>query len=169
MSLAIFKNSKGVNDMNYKVTIVEQPARYLAGLFINANMNDTQNKCPDLWGVFMPRMEELFSIAEEGSFGVCVNMEENGGFDYWTAMAVHKNAKNPSDFRCLEINGGKYAECVVENLSKLAEAYQYMYGEWGNTQKDCHIDFTAACYEFYKKDWQETDSVLLYVPVMVSN
>ena len=156
---------EGVNDMDYKVTVVEQPARRLVGLCARANMRETQKECPALWEKFMPRMEELASIAEEGSFGASVNMEESGGFDYWAAMALPQGAKAPSGLDCLEVRGGKYAECVVEDMADLGAAYEYIYGEWGNTQSDNRVDFTSACLEFYPKDWKYGDPVTIYAPL----
>jgi len=155
------KNEK----LSYKVTVVEQPARRLIGLRVRTNMRDSQKECPALWEKFMPSMEELASIAEKGSFGVSVNMEENGDFDYWAAMAVPQDAKPPSGMNCLEVKGGKYAECVVENLADIGTAYQYMYAEWEKTQDDYRVDFTVACLEFYPKDWRDRDPVTIYVPL----
>ena len=150
--------------MSYKVTVVEQPARHLVGFYVRTNFNNTHIECPALWGKFAPRMEELASVAEEGSFGASGNME-NGSFDYWAAMAVPNGAKTPSDMSCLDVKGGKYAECLVENMADISSVYQYIYGEWGNTQNEYRVDFTSACLEFYRKDWREGDPVTLYVPL----
>ena len=150
---------------SYKVTVAEQPAKRLVGLCARLNMRDSQKECPDLWGKFMPSMEELASIAEDGSFGASANMDGNGNFDYWAAMAVPQESKAPSDMNCLEVKGGKYAQAVVENLADLGAAYQYMYAEWEKTQNDYRVDFTGACLEFYPKDWRDGDPVTIYVPL----
>ena len=150
---------------SYKVTVVEQPARRLAGLRVRTNMRDSQKDCPDLWEKFTPSMEELARVAEAGSFGASVNLDANGDFDYWAAMAVPQGAKAPSDMDCLEVKGGKYAQVVVENLANLGAAYQYMYAEWEKTQNDYRVDFTGACLEFYPKDWRDGDLVTIYVPL----
>ena len=151
--------------MSYNVTVVEQPARRLAGLYVRTNMRDSQKEGPALWEKFMPRMEELASIAEDGSFGASNNMVEDGSFDYWAAMAVPMGAKIPTGLSCLEVKGGKYAGCTVENLAGLGPAYEYLYGEWENTQNDHRVDATAACFEFYQKDWRDGDPVTIYVPL----
>jgi predicted transcriptional regulator YdeE len=109
-------------------------------------------------------MGELSPIAEEGFFGASVNMDEKGGYDYWASLAVPLGAQTPSGLSCLEVRGGKYAECVVENMSDIGNAYQYIYGEWNAQNENC-VDFTTACLEYYQKDWQEGDPVTLYVPL----
>ena len=151
--------------MDYNVTVTEQPARRLAGLRARVNMRDSQKECPALWEKFMPSMERLASIAEEGSFGVSVNMDENGNFDYWAAMAIAQGAEAPSDMSCLDVKGGKYAQVVVADIADLGAAYQYMYSEWENTQNDYRVDFSAASLEFYPKGWQDGDPVTVFAPL----
>jgi AraC family transcriptional regulator len=151
--------------MSYKVIVVEQPARRLVGLSVRLNMRDSQKECPALWEKFMPKMGELAAVAaEEGWFGASANMDEKGAYDYWATMSLPKDA-NPSDMDCLEAKGGKYAECVVEDMTDIGAAYEYIYGEWGNTQNDYRVDFSAACLEFYDKDWRPEKPITLYVPL----
>ena len=151
--------------MSYTVTVTKQPARRLVGLSARVNMRDTHKECTALWEKFMPMMGELTSVAEEGSFGASINMEENGDFDYWAAMALPQDAKVPSGMGCLEARGGKYAECVAESLENIGAVYEYIYGEWGKTQNDHSVDYTAACLEFYHKDWKDGGPVTLYIPL----
>jgi len=152
-------------NMSYKVTVGEQPARRLAGLSKRLNMRDSHKECPILWEKFMPIMKELAPIAGEGSFGVSVNMDEKGDFDYWAAVAVTQDSIVPSGINCMDVKGGKYAQLVVTNLANVSEAYQYIYTEWGKTQNDYRIDFTAACLEFYPKEWKDGDPVTIHVPL----
>ena len=150
--------------MNYKVKVVEQPARRLAGLSTRHHMRESHKECPILWGKFMPIMEELASIAEEGSFGASINMDEKGDYDYWATVAVPQDSIVPTDMKCLDVKGGKFAQVEV-NLADVSAAYQYIYAEWGKTQNDYRIDFTVACLEFYQKGWQDGDPVTIYVPL----
>ena len=151
--------------LSYEVTVAEQPARRLAGLSARLSMRDSQKECPALWEKFMPSMETLASMAEEGSFGASVNMDEKGDYDYWAAMAIHQDSIAPSGMNCMDVKGGKYA--VVENLRvpDIEAAYKYMYTEWESTQNDYQVDFAAACLEFYHKDWRNGDPVTIYVPL----
>ena len=149
--------------MSYKITVAEQPARNLAGLCARINISDSQKECSALWEKFWPSMEKLAPIAEEGSFGVSINMDEKGNYDYWAAMATPPGAEETSGMSCLEVRGGKYAACTIENLADIGEVYQYIYSEWEKTQSDYRVDPTGAWLEFYQKDWQDEDPVTLYV------
>ena len=152
-------------NLSYKVTVAEQPARHLAGLSKRLNMRDSHNECPILWEKFMPRMKDLDSIAEEGSFGASVNMDEKGNYDYWATVAIPQDSIVPSGMDCLDVKGGKYAQLVVTDLANVSEAYQYIYTEWEKAQNDYRIDYTVACLEYYQKDWRDGDPVTIFVPL----
>ena len=151
--------------MIYKITVAEQPARRLVGLCARIRLSDSQKECPALWGKFVPSMEGLASVAEEGSFGASVNMDESGCYDYWAAVALPQDAPVPSGMSSLEARGGKYAECVVENVADIGTTYQYFFAEWGKTQSDYSVDATAAWLEYYRRGWRDGDPVALYVPL----
>jgi len=147
------------------ITVTEQPARRLIGLCARIHISDSQKECPALWGKFMQGMEGLASVAEEGSFGASVNMDEKSEYDYWATMAVPQDAIVPSGMSCLEVKGGKYAECTVNSIADIGVVYQYIYSEWGKAQSLYQVDFTSAWLEYYRKGWQDGDSVSIYVPL----
>jgi predicted transcriptional regulator YdeE len=147
--------------MAYDVTIVELPAKRLVGLSARMNMSECGEKCPLVWEKFGPRMSEVKGVVEESSYGVSVNMEENGDLDYWATMAVSPEAPVPAGMSALSLRGGKYALCN-STLDSIGGVYTYIYGEWAQTHP---VDFTSACFELYAKNWQEGDPVGVYVPL----
>jgi predicted transcriptional regulator YdeE len=150
--------------MEYEVTVVELPAKQLVGLSEHMSMADAKEKCTALWEALWRRREEVADTVESYAYGVSTNMEENGAFDYWAMLPVAPTASAPSGMKCLTLRAGKYAKCTTD-LASIEKAYGFLYGEWAQAQKAHSVDVTAACFERYANDWQETDTFELYVPL----
>jgi len=150
--------------MKYEVSIVELPAKQLVGICERMNMADAKEKCPAMWEALWLRREEVADVIESYAYGASANMEESGAFDYWATLPVSATANIPSGMKCLTLRAGKYAKCSTD-LASIEMAYQFLYGEWRESEKEHSVDFTAACFERYANDWQENDTFELYVPL----
>jgi predicted transcriptional regulator YdeE len=151
-------------EMEYDVIIVDFPARQLVGLSERISVAEATKKCTALWEAFMPRHGERANVSEDYAYGVSTNMTETGDCDYWATLSVSSADKIPSGMGCLTLRAGKYARCIVE-LATIEKAYEFFYGEWAQTQTVYSVDFTAPCFERYARDWEETGTLELYVPI----
>lgn len=150
--------------MKYEVTVVDLPARQVVGLCERISVANAMEKCPVLWEAFMSRHGEIANAVGDSAYGVSANMTENGHCDYWATLPVSSTDNIPPGMGCLTLRAGKYAKCARVDLASIGKAYEFLYGEWAQAQKEHPVDFTAACFEQYARDWNET-SFDLYVPL----
>ncbi len=149
----------------YKVTVVEYPAKRLVGMKVRTSMHKAQQDCPALWQTFGPRIGELSpaDCGYPGSYGVSVMLNAED-FDYWATVEM-PSAAVPAGMDCIDIPAGQYATCTVPNLEKLGDAYMYLYGEWPKSQTGCTFNGQAPCFELYPPNWQCQDSFEIFMPL----
>lgn len=64
---------------------------------------------PDQWQSFGPMIPGFPGVASDAAFGVCYNFDQEGFFDYMTAVMVNGKAPLPEDCTQLEIPAATYA------------------------------------------------------------
>jgi AraC family transcriptional regulator len=151
--------------MTFEVAIVEYPAKRVAGLKIETNMQNAMQDCPKAWEAFMPRMTEVDKEAKE-AFGVSVIIDENE-FGYWAALEIGQNQAIPDGMSAVEISAGTYACCTVPSMEKLGDAYMYLFDAWikGQGQGGYTYNMKANTFERYC-DWDPSKPFEIYMPVM---
>jgi len=153
--------------MTLEITVKELPGRKLAGMVVRTNMQKASIDCPAVWQTFGPRMASFPNSANiTEAYGVSVMISEDGTFDYWAAAEIPADAEFPEDMAAFELPGGLYACAFAPNLQQVAEAYGTMYMEWPQQQSDYAVNMQAPCVEVYRDDWQPTDPLELWVPVV---
>lgn len=150
----------------FAVTIVERPAVKTAGVKVCTTMEKASVDCPKLWSdTFVPYMEAFPCDGSGESYGVCIMTSETE-FDYWAVMPLGKDAKAPDGLAELSLPGGLYAECPVKSLAEMSEAFTYLYGPWGASQKEYALNMQAPGFECYTRDYLKNGSLIVYAPVI---
>lgn len=63
---------------------------------------------PDQWQKFGPFIGTLRGQVGEAAYGVCHNFDEDGNFDYMTAVEIAKNSSLPREFTTLKVPAQRY-------------------------------------------------------------
>ena len=150
--------------MSLEIAVVSFPAKHLLGVKVRTSMQSSATDCPALWQAFSPRIAEMFMMGN-ATFGVSVMVNEND-FDYWAAVESSSNTAVPDGMETTEIPAGLYAQCNVPSLEQLGEAFMYVYSQWIREQSEYTLDMHAPCFELYPPNWQPSDAVAIYVPVL---
>ena len=153
---------------NFTVTIVERPAIKTAGLKVRTTMDKTGVDCPKLWSDdFAPRMGTFPCDASRPgeSYGLCI-MVDNDTIDYWAVMPIAAGAAVPEGMDSITIPGGTYAECRIDSLAQMGEAYTHLYSVWPASQEKYAVNMQGMCLELYSEEYMKNGSLTLYIPLV---
>ena len=150
------------------VSIVDRPEIKTAGLKVRTTMAKASQDCPSIWqNDFGPRMEAFPAdpAFPNQSYGLSI-MLDSETFDYWAVMPLAPGADVPEGMDTITIPGGKYAECHLESLAQLGEAYTYIYGPWAAGQSGYGMNMQGICYELYTDEYMKTGKLSIYCPLL---
>lgn len=155
--------------MSYTFSVVELPAKQVAGITVQTDMQHAEQDCPVIWQTFGPRIcAELsghIAVSDNAdTFGICQMIDESR-FIYWAAIEVNSTENLPADMKTMTVPAGFYVTCTAPNLEKLGEAFTALYMQWPQTQNDYAIDMQGVCFELYKGQWQMNDPIQVYAAV----
>jgi predicted transcriptional regulator YdeE len=54
----------------------------------------------------------------------------------------------------------------VTSLTKLGEAYCYLYETWPKTVTEYGVNMLVPCFEYYDKRYRESGAFDLYIPIL---
>ncbi len=117
-----------------EVVIVEREPLKVVGMKIRTTVEE--NKIPELWNKFIPRMIELDEVAvPECSLGICLyegeDFDESGSFSYLAGVVVKDDSIIPEGMIYHEIPKTTVAVFThTGSLDELHETYDYIYNEW---------------------------------------
>jgi len=154
----------------FAVFVSPRPQVLLVGVSVRTDMSKASTDCPHLWEkVFAPRMHEISGKKPEEyhgpSYGVSF-MLAGQSFDYWATMPAREGFVLPEGMRQIELPAGLYAGCLVPSLSKLGEAFTYLYEAWPKAEKKYVINTQLPCFEYYDSRFNESGAFEVYVPVL---
>jgi len=148
----------------FKINVVEREAYHTVGLKVRTTMAQAHPDAVKLWrDEFGPRIPEIQGFPTF-SFGSSIMVDEER-FDYWATMPLPPGAPIPAGMEILDLPAGLYAECHLNSLDELAEAYMYMYQTGLANSEYEYAAFNAASYEFYPADFMQTGHLTLYMPI----
>lgn len=152
----------------FTVSVVERPAIRTAGLKVRTNMANAFQDCPKIWERdFGPRMESFPADPQHAgqSYGVSI-MLDSEAFDYWAVMPLAPGADVPEGMDILEIPGGLYAECHLQSLAQLGDAYTHIYMSWASTSDKYAMNMQGASLELYTCEYLNSGKLTIYCPVV---
>jgi AraC family transcriptional regulator len=117
-----------------EVIITEREKLKVVGMKIRTTVKE--NKIPELWDRFIPRMVELDEVAvPECTLGICLyegeDFDESESFSYLAGVIVKDDSIIPEGMIYHEIPKTTVAVFThTGSLDKLSETYDYIYNEW---------------------------------------
>lgn len=152
---------------DFHVEIVERPEIVTAGVKVATTMEKCGVDCPALWEKnFGPRMADFPADPRypNQSFGVSVMIDQSA-FDYWAVMPLREGAAIPTGMEKLVLAGGSYAECRLNGLAELGDAYNYVYLKWAAAQEKFVLNMAEASIELYTSEFMTTGKLVIYCPL----
>jgi predicted transcriptional regulator YdeE/DNA-binding transcriptional MerR regulator len=166
-SIPISLMSKKETSMEPK--IITKPTFKAVGLsYVGKNQN---GEIGQLWGRFHQRFEELKSINQKESYGLCftnVKGAKEGDFEYVAAREVADNQNVPAGMVYREVPAYKYAVFTHHGkLDTLGETYQYIYNT-ALAQAGLQVHPDKFDMEVYDKDFLfNSDDSKFYIYVAI--
>jgi len=152
----------------FTYSIIELPERTIAGISIKTDMRKAMDDCPTLWQKFVPLFlslqKESKTDLEVESFGVS-RMLDQDRFIYEAAVEVADGMVTDGLIKSV-LPKTLYLQTTVPNLSKLADAYQDIYGRWANEQNEYALNYMEASLEVYPVNFCEKEYFTLLVPIL---
>ena len=107
------------------------------------------------------KLSNYFS-PESPIYGIYTDMSDSSNFDYTIAGAANLQTKENTEFVSHIIPTSQYAKFINTDLSKIKEAWRYIYGFW--IPENDQLRTKGFDFEIYKED-----SVEIYIPMQANN
>jgi predicted transcriptional regulator YdeE/DNA-binding transcriptional MerR regulator len=149
--------------------IITKPAFKTVGLsYIGKNEHD---EIGQLWGQFIPRLNEPKRINPQNSYGLCFSEAKGakeGEFEYIAAVEAADDQNIPAGMVYREVPEQKYAVFTHHGkLDNLQETYHYVYNT-GLPQSGLQVHSSKFDMEVYDKDFiPNSDDSKLYIYVAI--
>jgi AraC family transcriptional regulator len=140
-------------------------------------MSFAENRTPELWQMFMPRLKEvqnavgteLYSVEVYTDTAFFSNFDPRRPFDKWAALRVLDFSEVPPGMETLIIPHGLYAAFLYKGKgSEAASAYEYIFNTWlpkSGYALDNRPHF-ALMGEKYRNEDPESEEDL-YIPIKI--
>lgn len=136
--------------------------------YVGKNQN---GEIPQMWGKFIPRMDEPKRIAPDTSYGLCFSEvvgAAEGEFEYVAAVEVADNQFIPDEMVYRDVPAHKYIVFTHHGkLDALGETYEYIYNT-GLTQAGVQVHPSRFDMEVYTNEFEAgSDKSKLYIYVAI--
>lgn len=153
------------------------PEKKLIGKRVTMNFLD--NKTFELWKSFMPRRNEIKNSVNTNVISMRIygdsysfkNFNPVAHFDKWATVEVSGFEDIPSEMETFTIPGGLYAVFDYKGLNTDTHIYDYIYGEWINTNNQYNLDnrpHFEVMGEKYKNNNPDSEEEI-WVPIKPKN
>lgn len=117
-----------------------------------------------MWGAFNERDQEIDTPYNNASYGICYDMNYEGGFSYLAGMKVDTIEHLPHGMKVKAVPGGKFAIFTFkEHISKIGEFWGQIYGQFlpglGLEPED------RVSFEYYDERFMKNGECDIYIPV----
>jgi AraC family transcriptional regulator len=149
--------------------IVNKPAFKAIGIsYVGKN---EQGEIPQMWGTFIPRINEPKRIDPSTSYGLCFSEVAGaaaGEFEYVAAVEVADDQFIPAGMVCREVPAHKYIVFTHHGkLETLGETYHYIYNT-GLAQAGVQVHPSRFDMEVYTHEFAPgSDQSRLYIYVAI--
>jgi AraC family transcriptional regulator len=125
-------------DLSLKPEIVELSKRIFVGLHttfygIESEKNNMAKKLPELWGKFIPRMNEIVEAVPGVAYGLIQQRQDKSDLlDYFSVMEVSSVSKNlPHEMVSVESNPQIYARFLHKgDVKNMNHSVNFIYSTW---------------------------------------
>ncbi len=122
---------------------------------------------PSLWNALVQSLDHEGGAFGTPSFGVSMNYDENGGFDYLCGLASSDQLRPPSNSRSVRIPSGLYAKFIHDgHVSSIRESWNAIYNEW--LPRSDYVIADTPEFECYSKNFDPisgTGTISIYLPL----
>jgi AraC family transcriptional regulator len=150
--------------------VVHKPTFHVIGMA--GRFTPTSSRIPELWGRFVPRMDEVPHRRGGHTLGLCVEAASDAvseaGFTYVAGVEVAPLGEVPEGMIALPVPANVYAVLTHSgHLSRLPDMVKHVWGRWLPASRYRHVP--APDFELY--DPERWDAVTgngeidLYVPI----
>ncbi|MDR1963754.1 MAG: GyrI-like domain-containing protein [Planctomycetaceae bacterium] len=150
---------------DFAITIVDYPAKRLAGFRTQTTVPAASHDCSPLWRKFHSETKKRPDWRRKKSYGLFVRPNQSISLDFWTALEIASDIPVPEGMEIFELSSGKFVHCLIPNAADILMAYHTVYSIWIQSQNAYDIDMESACFELYPPRWTPNDAFDLYVPL----
>lgn len=154
-------------------TVTLAPARIVAGkTLLVAGLGgrfsyEGHNGIPSLWQRFAQHIGHVPGQIGSTAYGVCLNADDNGSFDYVAAVEVRSFGDLPADFTSVRIPGQDYAVFTHrEHISTIKGTFVAIWRDWlPNSGREAS---EGPCFERYDERFDPqtgTGEIEIWVPL----
>ncbi|HKL02372.1 MAG TPA: GyrI-like domain-containing protein, partial [Cryomorphaceae bacterium] len=100
-------------------------------------MSMTNNKTPQLWGSFAPKIKDIPNRLTTDRISMQVydalyfeNFNPNNEFEKWATVEVEDFNEIPAEMETFALSGGEYAVFDYKGLSTDNSIFQYIFATW---------------------------------------
>ena len=161
-----------------KPDIIEISEKKLVGMRIKTSLFD--NKIPELWQKFMPRMNEIQNDKNTGCYELHPydldfkpeNFSEKMKFEKWAIVEVSNFDNVPEGMETHILKAGQYAVFIHKGLmSKVQMSFDYVYGTWlpnSEFELDTRDDFERYGEKYFCPENSESETEI-WIPIKKRN
>ncbi|MDR0336414.1 MAG: GyrI-like domain-containing protein [Planctomycetaceae bacterium] len=150
---------------DFEITVVDYPAKHLAGFHTQTTIPAISYDCLPLWQKFYSETQKLPGWKRKKTYGLFVKTNQYVSLDFWTASEITAGISVPEGMDVFELLAGKFVRCLIPMASDILMAYHTVYSTWIQSQINYDIDMNSACFELYPPKWTPNDALDLYVPL----
>ena len=161
-----------------KPDIIEISEKKLVGMRVKTSLSD--NKIPELWQKFMPRMNEIQNDKNTGCYELHPydldfkpeNFSEKMKFEKWAIVEVSNFDNVPEGMETHILKAGQYAVFIHKGLmSKVQMSFDYVYGTWlpnSEFELDTRDDFERYGEKYFGPENSESETEI-WIPIKKRN
>ncbi len=125
------------SNLSLEPEIYDQPELLLVGMCthlygIDSEKNNMASKLPQLWDMFLPRLDEIPNRTSDECYGVIRQAAANSDkLEYWAVAPVEQIAELPQGLSRLHVPGARYARFAHKGfVPNLNITVNYIYSSW---------------------------------------
>ena len=156
------RNAKGGND--FKPTVETVAQRCLYGNWMTLGVETLDQDYDLVWAVLAARIRPIADLVRD-RVGLGTGVRLGRPFQYWTAVELGPDAPVPAGMVPVVVPAGKYLALGRGSSAGLAEAYDFVYNHWENSQSEYIVDHFRPCFEQYGPVASGRREVTLFMPL----
>jgi len=138
--------------------------RYLYGNWMTLGVETLDQDYDLVWAVLAARIRPIADQVRD-RVGLGTEVRLGRPFPYWTAVELDPGAPVPAGMVPVMVPAGKYLALGRDSTDDLAEAYDFVYNHWENSQDEFIVDHSRPCFEQYGPATPSRKEVTLFMPL----